>query len=122
MTVAPILHSTAGAGSPAMIGLNVSNAEHSPASALVLMSLGQPMVAAVCTVNVPAQLLVQPLASVRGKLEPPPPLPGEQGGDAREMAPAAPTPVTVTARLLGVPSQLPLEGVTVTLRELAAQL
>jgi len=35
------------------------------------------------------------------------------------MGPAAATPVTVTDKLAGVPLQLPLEGVTVMLPELA---
>ena len=35
--------------------------------------------------------------------------------------PAAPTPVTVTPKLEAVPLQLPFEGVTVTLPELAEQ-
>ena len=37
------------------------------------------------------------------------------------MPPAAPTEVTVTAKLLGVPPPLALEGVTITLPETAEQ-
>src|ERR1043166_4470877 len=47
-----------------------------------------------------------------------------QTADAPEIAPAAPILVTVTARLLGVPSQLPFElaGTTVKVNEQAAQI